>query len=482
MMRRSAFLVAGLLVSSQVFADVPFEAVYEDALLLRTKDRKHEVRLSASAHLDSRFHFGESVSPHSFDIRRARIDFIVKLFGDLMDMRIQAALEDNPYVRNAYLDLKVHEAFHIMAGQMKVPFSTDWLTFDNQVNLMERSTNRPFYPFFDRGAMVWGELLGRRVTYNLGVFTGAGVDLDATRGDIDKFKDISWRIFLQPFRSVQARWLQGLYLAGQGTWGFMSQPTRRFETGGLSTVNYESLVWRWRTEQVLGENGRNRDVLGATVDSRTRFGAEIIYLYGPFTFAAEWAMVRYRDIAIYHDFWQGSKRLKHDLVLARDGDMHHVTVWGSWFITGEGKSVNNFGFKQPKPFRQVGEGGAGAFEILARFSATFTDRALFDTAKVRGFGPADIGEDLMGPCPGEGAQVKASVLEGAWKVYELTAGLNWTLNAHARLQLNYMYIWDPEDGPSGIVSAGRSDLADLTVKNRLVKYEHSLGVRLIFKL
>lgn len=486
-----AGMVAGALfswlVGSEAVAETPIEAVYQDAFLLRTSDHRHELRLGASAHLDSRFHFGDSVSPHSFDIRRARIDFIVRLFGDLMDMRIQAALEDNPYIRNAYLDIKVHEVFHVAAGQMKVPFSTQWLTFDNQVNFMERGTNRPFYPFFDRGVMVWGEVLRKTVTYNLGVFTGAGVDLDATRGDVDRFKDLSWRLFLQPLRNAGVPGLAGLYVVGQGTWGLMSQPTRRFETAGLSTVNYESLIWRWRTEQVFGDNGRNRDVLAATVGSRERYGAELIYLYGPFTFLAEWDMVRYRDIAIYHDFWQGSKRLKHDPVLARDGDMHHLSIWASWFVTGEQKTVNNFGFKQPKPLRSVGEGGWGALEVLARFSATFTDRSLFDTIKVKAFKPDDfVGPDgtssLAGPAPGQGATLNAAVLEGAHRLYEVTAGLNWTLNAHARLQMNYMYLWDPEDGPSGIVSAGRSDLNDLTKKNRLVKSEHTFGLRLIFKI
>ncbi len=229
-------LAGSCLGLSRPLAQTPVEATYRDAFLLRTADHRHEMRLGASAHLDSRFHFGDSVSPHSFDIRRARIDVIARLFGDLMDLRIQAALEDSPYIRNAYLDIKVHEAFHVMAGQMKVPFSTWWLTFDNQVNFLERATNRPFYPFFDRGVMVWGEVFGKALTYNLGVYAGAGVDLDATRGDVDRSKDVAWRLFAQPFRNARIAWLSGLHLAGGGTFGFMSGPTRRFETGGRSDL------------------------------------------------------------------------------------------------------------------------------------------------------------------------------------------------------------------------------------------------------
>jgi len=450
---------------------------FDKGFRLQTKDGRHEMRIAGSAHLDVRTYYGASTAPHSFDIRRARIDVMGRMFKDLLDLRIQAALEDNPYIRNAYIDIKCAPFLHLMVGQMKVPFSTEWLTFDNNVNFMERNTGTPFYAFFDRGGMLWGELLKGTVTYNFGVYTGAGVDLDATKGDIDKSKDIVWRLFLQPFKTVKVKAINGLYLVGQGTWGYQSTPTKRFEVSGLSAPDYESLVWRWRTEQVLADNGRERDVISAEVGQRTRFGAELIYLYGPFTLYGEWAMVQYKDIDIYHNYFVGSNRKKHDLVLSRDGTMHAFTIWASYFITGEEKVLNNFGFKQPVPKRQVGEGGFGAFELLARFSGTFTDKALFDKVKVSGFKDVD-GKDGIGST----SSVNASVLEGAYRLYEVTGGVSWTMNQFVRLQLNYTYLWDPTDSQNGIVSAGGSDLSDITKKNKLIKSEHFLGLRFIFKI
>ena len=459
-------------VQAETNSDSGAGVKFDRGFRLRTKDGQYEMRISTSAHLDVRTFYGASTAPHSFDIRRARIDVMGSMFKDLLDLRIQAALEDNPYIRNAYIDIKVAPFLHLMVGQMKVPFSTEWLTFDNNVNFMERNTGTPIYPFFDRGGMLWGELVKGTVTYNFGVYTGAGVDLDATRGDIDNSKDIVWRLFLQPFKTVKVKAINGLYLVGQGTWGYQSTPTKRFEVSGLRTPNYESLVWRWRTEQVLGDNGRERDVICAEVGQRTRFGAELIYLYGPFTLYGEWAMVRYKDIVIYHDYYVGSKRKKHEPVLSRDGTMHAFTIWASYFITGEEKIATNFGFRQPVPKRQVGEGGFGAFEVLARFSGHFTDRALFDKAMVSGF---DEGV-------GSKSSANASVLEGAYRLYEVTGGVSWTMNQFVRLQLNYTYLWDPSDSQNGIVSAGASDLSDITKKNRLIKSEHFLGLRFIFKI
>jgi phosphate-selective porin len=461
---------------------------YDEGFLLRTHNKTIELKLAASAQLDGRFYEGSSVAPHSFDIRRARIDFSARLFDRVM-IRIQGAFEDTPYIRNAFIDVRFWSVLHLRVGQMKVPFSSTWLAFDNQVDFLERPTAEPLYPFFDRGAMIWGDLFGQRITYNFGVFTGAGVDLDANKGDIDNSKDIAWRLFLQPFRGSSHRWLEGIYLAGHGTWGMMSVPTRRYETRGLGTPNFESLVWRWRTEQVLGNNGRNTDQIGAEIDSKTRWGAELHYLYGPFTFSAEWAMVRYDGIKIFHDFYQGSKRLLRQEVLSTDGTIHNVSGFVSYFLTGEQKYLDNFGWRQPLPRRPVflSPRGIGAFELLARFSATFTSSDLFNSQKVAGYRSGDFTDPnakLAGAAAGDGASVTAAALEGASKLYEITGGVNWTMNYHLRVQLNYVYLWAPDyaEGKNGIISAGNSELSDTTLKNKIVKSEHMLAFRFIMRI
>ncbi|HEY3359287.1 MAG TPA: porin [Polyangia bacterium] len=470
-------------------------AIYSDGFVLRSVDQKNELRIAASAQLDGRYYPGTTGAPDSFDIRRARLDLGAKLLG-FVDIRIQAALEDTPYLRNAFVDFAIHRAFHLRVGQMKVPFSTQWLTLDNQVDFMERSTAEPLYPFLDRGAMVWGALAGDRIVYNLGVYDGVGVDADAAKGDIDHRKEVAYRLFVQPFRRIGPRWIQGLYLVGQGTWNGMSVPTRRFETRGLVAPDLESLVFRWRTEQVLGTNGRNVDQIAATVSSQKRWGAELHYLLGPLTLSAEWVMVSYDDVTIYHDLLQGSTRLKHDLVSGPvDGTIHNVSAFVSVFVTGERKYIDNFGWRQPTPLRQVarGERGYGAWEVLARVSRTWVPEkyhaGFFDAQKVKGYAVADA-TGIKGPLPAEGASVNAAVLDGAKLMYELTLGVNWTLNYHCRVMLDYGYLlaphysYDPatSTGSAGIVSGGNSENADITTKNRNVKSEHEVGLRFIFRI
>jgi len=466
------------------------QGFYKDGFTLKTNDGKNELKLGASVQLDSRFYF-DGPPPDSFDIRRARLDFNSKHYG-VLAVRIQAAMEDNPYIRNALLDIGPWDALHLRVGQMKVPFSSQWLAFDNQVDFIERATAEPVYPFFDRGAMLWGSILGQAVTYNLGVFTGAGVDVDLTKGDFDDNQDMAWRLFLQPFRNAGVRPIEGLYLVGQGTFGYGSVSGRRFETRGLMAADYESLVWRWRADQTFGTNGRSTDQLSARIGTRTRWGAEVHYLMGPFTLSGEWLMVSYRDVAVYHDFYEGSKLLRRDEMIETDGGIQSLSLWTSVFLTGEKKFLDNFGWRQPNPDRPLvgyGERGAGAWEVLARFSMTTTDEALFVSQKVKGFSAADVA-GVKGPAPGDGASLNAAVLEGAPKLYEVSGGLNWTLGYNVRLMLDYTYLWAPDyyvdakdkKGKSGIVSAGNSDLFDPTVKNKAVESEHMVGLRFITRI
>jgi phosphate-selective porin len=462
---------------------VPLEAGYKNGLVLRSRDRKIELSLAGSVQLDGRFYTGDSVAPDSFDIRRARIDFNAKLY-DFVAIRVQAALEDNPYIRNAYIDIRAAEALHVRIGQMKVPFSSQWLSMDNQVDFMERGAAEPIYPFYDRGLLIWGGLADRKLFYNLGVFTGAGVDLDTPKGDIDDHKDVAWRLFARPFRGGPTT-LEGLVVALQGTYGLTSVPTRRYETRGMTAADYESLVWRWRTEQTIGSDGRDTDQIAGRVHSRTRWGAELDYTLGSFTVSAEWARVSYDGIQIFHDFFQGSTRLKHDLLLSADGDVRNTSVWVSYFLTGEKKVLDNFGWRQPQPNRAFGPGlaGHGAWEILARFSTTTTDQGLFDALRVHGFTASDF-SGAAPPTPGAGSSVNASVLDGAPKLDEVTVGLNWTMNYNFRVLLDWTYLWAPdfENGKGGIVSGGNSELSDPALKNTMVEKEHMIAVRFICRI
>jgi phosphate-selective porin len=476
-----------LLCSSPATAEL--RARYLDDFLLETDDGAFQLKIRGNIHLDLRaYQAAERGAPSSFDIRRGRIDLQGRLHR-WFTFRLQPEFAGGPYLRNAWVDASPRPWLHVRAGQMKVPFSTSWVTLDNNVNFVERGTSTPVYPFFDRGVLLWGELLGGTAIYNVGLFTGAGIDSDVGAGDIDDSKDVAGRLFLQPLRAVRVAALRGLFLVGQATWGGMSVPTSRFETGGLRAADYESAIWRWRTEQLVGTTGRFTDQVTATVDSRLRWGAELHYLVGPFALSAEYLEVRYDGIVLYHDLVEGSSRRVRERLFEAHGTVRSLSAWASIYLTGEAKRLTNAGWKTAKPRTALGEGGAGAVEVLARYSATWTDRRLFQARAVSGFEPTDARVPSGAPTPGAGASANVAVLDGAHELHEWTLGVSWTLNPMVKLQLNDVFLWAPDGDRDGdgendnlLLSGAKSGQSDPELKKARTSWENAVMFRLIFKL
>lgn len=414
----------------------PVGVRWEDDFILSTPGNEFWMAIRGNLHFDTKFYGGDSYNPVQFDIRRARMDLRGVLYR-FAEFRVQAELADSPYIRNAWVDFKFRNWLHLRGGQMKPPFSTSWWTLDNQVNFLERGAGTPIYPYFDRGWWVWGDLLEQRLTWNLAAFTGAGMELDAPKGDIDDHKDLVGRLFAIPFMKSSRSALRGLHLCVEGTWGRQSIPTKRFELGGYGAAIRDDKFWAWETESVgTGEVGR-----------RDRRGLEAHYINGPFSTSTEYLVVRYEDIRVFAA--DGTE------VLNENGNVTSWSTWASFFLTGETKRVGNFAWRQPKPkedFDPVHFKGPGSWELLFRYTRTDTSDDLFRTV-------AYAGDTYR-------------ILAGADEVDEYTVGVNWTWNSMIRWQLNYVRL-----SGDGIRSGDR---ANAKGTGRL-ESENLFGFRLIFK-
>jgi phosphate-selective porin len=472
-------------------AQIPLKAYYQDDFVLETEGGAFQLRIRGNLHVDTRLYQGENLGAvQNIDIRRARIDLMGRIHRRFT-FRIQPELSGAPYVRNAWADWEFSPALHLKWGQMKVPFSSSWLTLDNNVNFVERGSASPVHPFFDRGFTFWGEVLKGTVTYDLGVYTGVGVEADVPSGDVDSGKEWAARFFLRPFLNREDSELKGLILVLGGTWAGMSVPTARIETGGLPAANAGSALWRWRTEQLLGTDGRVTDRVAAEIDTRRRLGAELHYLRGPLALSSELLEVRYRDVALYHDFFVGSTRTAHLPVQERSGSVRSWSTWASYYLTGESKRLEDAGWRTARPMTAWGEDGPGAWEVLGRYSRTWSDRDLFDAVRVTGFVPEASGlpPGYGGATPGAGNSVTASVLDGAHEVNEVTLGLSWTVNPMVRIQLNDVFLWAPSSDRTGdgvndnlLVSGALTAQSNPDLKFRRSEWENAVMLRFIFKL
>jgi phosphate-selective porin OprO/OprP len=397
----------------------PVYAFWENDFYLSTPDENFWMKIRGNLHLDTKFYGGNSGNPTEFDVRRARFDF-QGMWYKCIYFRVQNEMADSPYLRNAWVDYKYRDWLHLRAGQMKPPFSTSWWTLDNNVNFLERGANTPLYPYFDRGAWLWGEIFGKTLTWNIGAFTGTGPEKDEQRGDIDDHKDYFARLFYTPFKNQEGSVLQGLHLCLEGTIGKQSVPTKRFEEKGFGAAVRDDNYWTWQ----VGDD--------AEIGSRNRWGAELHYIGGPFSLSTEYLVTQWNDIDL-------------PIGVSEDGKVSSWSTWVSYFLTGEHKSVSNFGWKQPKPitnFDLIHLKGTGAWEVLARYTYTDTDDSLFDSG----------------------------ILFGASDVNEYTLGLCWTWNPMVRWQMNYVHLHGNRDG----IRTGDKDKI-------WVSDEDMLGMRMIFK-
>jgi phosphate-selective porin OprO/OprP len=427
---------------------LPAFTFWKNDFYLETPDGDFSMRMRGNLHMDTKFYGGQSENPTQFDIRRARIDF-QGMWYKYIQWRLQAEFADSPYIRNAWADYKFRDWLHLRGGQMKPPFSTSWWTLDNRVNFIERGASTPLYPYFDRGWLIWGDVLNNTLTWNASVFTGAGMDYDYNKGDIDDHKDYVGRLFFSPFKNRKGNILEGLHLCLQGTYSNQSIPTKRFETKGMTAQIRDDKVWKWQTESAFSE---------AEIGARHRWGGEIHYLKGPFSLSSEYLEVQYKDIEVF-DKGTGAK------VLDEDGRVTSWSTWVSYFLTGEGKSVSNWGWKQPNPkvnFNPMRFRGIGAWEVLARYTHTEVSQGLFERTYVGGNA--------------------FRIMDGAPWTEELTFGLCWTWNPLVRWQLNYTHIEAPEGfgdsgEPRGIFSGDSNNLeGEAQTAN-----EDMVGLRMIFK-
>ncbi len=488
-------LLAAVLAGS-VSAQTPVRVYYDDDFILETADGAFQLRLRGNLHLDTRLYRGDGQAAISnLDIRRARIDFVGRIH-ERFTFRIQPELSGSPYLRNAWADWEVADWLHLRWGQMKVPFSSSWLTQDNNLNFVERGTAGPVHPFFDRGFLLRGELFGGVATYDLGVFTGAGTDADVSAGDIDSEKEVAARLFLRPSPGDAAALLHGLTMVVGGTWTGATVPTARYESRGLRGADHGAALWRWQTDQVLGTDGRVTDRVGATIGSRRRLGIEAHWLRGPFVVSSELVELRYDDVSAHHELWRGSTLLERVPVARRSGAIRSWSTWASWYVTGEAKRLTDGGWRTARPATVWGSGatgrrGSGAVELLARYSRTVSDYALFHPWTVAGFSPgstAGLPPDYDGALPGSGVRLTAAVLDGAHTVNEITLGVNWNVNSMVRVQLNDVLLWAPPEDRTGdgvndnLLISGGFTAAAPERRGWRTRWQNAVLLRLVLKI
>jgi phosphate-selective porin OprO and OprP len=339
---------------------------------------------------DSRTFFadtGGTLGKNQFLIRRARPIFTGTVFHDF-DFNFTPDFGGNsatatPVIYDAYLNYHYNPAFQIEGGRFKSPVGLEALQSDGYMVLNERSLASDLVPNRDIGFMLHGDLFSGRASYAAGILDGAPDYTTPTPAPLatDDDKAFAGRLFLQPFKTSDEDYLQGLgfgvggsYEDDRGT-AATSDLTGGYKTDGQQTFfSYAAGVFANGVHWRLSPQG--------------------YYYYGPLSVMGEYA-VSDQEVSS----------------AARSADVRNTAWEGNvgWVLTGENATYN--GVTPLHPFN-LHDGGWGAWQIVARYSALYVDEDAFSTPTFATAGSANAAR--------------------AWAV-----GLNWYLNRDIRVNTSF---------------------------------------------
>ncbi len=355
---------------------------------LKSADGQFEYKLRGLVHLDYR-DFDGSAFPNAVDgftARRIRPTFEGTLFGKYGFRFTPEFGENKSAVVDAYLDLKFDPAFQVRLGKFKPFVGLERLQSGADLKFIERGyVSNNLLPNRDLGVSLYGDLLGKKLSYAVGAFNGVtdGGE-NTTAQDLNSNKEFTARIFATPFAGTDSV-LQGLGFGITATTGDsnLSSPASGAAVGvpGYKTPGQANNFFTYASR--VASNGK-----------RQRWSPQAYFYRGPFGLIAEYAQV------------------SQDLInAASDRATAKNSAWqlaGSWLLTGEDASFR--GVKPHSPFRQGEDGGWGAFELVARYQENRIDDEL--------------------PVNFRGANYALHAKSAA-------VGLNWYLNESAKFAVNY---------------------------------------------
>ncbi len=348
---------------------------------IKSADGQVQLKLGALVQADHRVFIDDDERPQNdtFLWRRIR-PTLEGSWGDLVGFRITPEFAgDSASIVDAYVDLKFSPAATLRVGKVKGPIALERLQGGAATALIERGFPTELAPNRELGVQLQGALASSKVNYVAGVYNGAPDGRDSPTTNPDDDFEFAGRLFFEPWKGDDGA-LSGLGFGIAGSTGDKTGAGNsflpRYRTPGQATFfSYRASV--------------------AADGEHTRWSPQAYWYAGP--------------VGLLGEYIRSQQELV-DTATATRASLEH-SAWqlvGSWVLTGEKASYR--GVKPNHPFAP-GDGGWGAFELVARYGRLDIDDRAFPVF-------ADAG---------------ASATEAtAWAL-----GLNWYLTGNLKLVANY---------------------------------------------
>jgi phosphate-selective porin OprO and OprP len=252
-------------------------ATWGDGLTIATSDGDYQVRIGTLVRLDSRFAAGGPAQAvtDTFTMRTVRATIQGRIAKYFTFRMVPDFTSTSSSLADAYVDLGLSDAFHLLVGRDKTPIGFEALLQDANVVFMERGLPVNLMPGRDVGLQVYGDLSRGVVSYAAGIFNGTADGATAGNLDTDNSKDLVGRIVVHPFINTSTKPLQRLGIALAGSRGRQEGFLPSFKT------SVQQSYFAYAT--------------GATADGmHTRLSPQVFYYDKSFGFYAE--AVRSRQV------------------------------------------------------------------------------------------------------------------------------------------------------------------------------------------
>ncbi len=358
-------------------------------------------------------------------------------------------------VVDAYVDVNLNPTFNVRAGKFKSFVGLERLQGGGDIKFIERSyVTNAILPNRDLGIALYGDVLDKKLNYAVAIVNGVADGGNISTGtEYNGEREYTARLFTTPFKNTDSA-LAGLGFGIGGTYtNFTGEQNLNFTDTTAADATRNGLPsYVTDGQQTFFRYGANTIADG----NRTRISPQASYYYGAFGMIAEYARVN-QDVSLIGNsagtttnnalpFLSGTKRtLSHD-------------AWelaGTYLLTGEDASFKGV---KPKNDFDIDKGSWGAWEIVARYSEINLDS---DTFKNR---LGNLAGENLSTNTSNSAFADASKSAKSAKTW--TAGINWYLNANAKVALNYSHTAFEGGAISGNGQNGAAGDVGRQVKNR----------------
>lgn len=467
--------------------ETPIVKASEKGFGIQSADGKHEIKLRGLLQADARyFDQGKNLTSKAASgaSTAGYLDNTEDASNTVLLRRVRPTIEGTVFekygfrftpefgdgkaqVIDAYLDAKLDPAFSIRAGKYKPFVGLERLQSGADIKFIERSYVSNILPNRDTGLSVYGEVLGGKLEYAVGVHNGVADGGDnTTASDFNNDKDYAARIFAKPFKDTDSA-LAGLGFGIAATYGDVTGKTKDTVNGSTTelTNGYKTegqqTFFRYIDGSVLrsgigegsststtasgvtGTAGPGASWLTHADGIRYRISPQANFYNGPFGLQAEYVRES-QEVSI------GQQKYKRTTL---NNDAWQVGV--SWLLTGEDASYKGV---KPKNNFDLNAGGWGAWELVARYSELNIDNDAFKWGNIKGAG-VDTGGSLETQNHWLYADPKASAKSArTW-----TAGINWYLNPEVKFAVNYAQT-SFDGGGGDLASSTTNTYKDLVTK------------------